>query len=142
MVYHHFADAGRVAQECRRVSTSNAVTIVRTGTRDRTDEYAYVPFMPATRALIQARMPSVQQIAETFESAGFTTAFTGTVVQEIAPTYQQYAEKLEAGGDSVLASLDPSELKSGIDSIRRHAMRVDPVPVVEPIDILVFRRVG
>jgi hypothetical protein len=139
MTYHHFVDAARVVQECRRVSTTKAVTFVRTGTRDRTDEYAYVPFLPATRRLMHARLPSVQQIAETFESAGFTTAFTGTVVQEIAPTYQQYAEKLEAGGDSVLASLDPSVLKSGIEAIRRHATRVDPVPVTEPIDILVFR---
>ena len=140
MAYHHFTDAARVVRECRRVSSRHAVTFVRTGTRDRADEYAYVPFLPATRALIKARLPSVQQIAETFESAGFTAAFMGTVVQEIAPTYQRYAEKLEACGDSVLASLDPSELKKGIDASRGHDAGVDPAPVTEPIDKLVFRR--
>ena len=121
------------------MSSPNAVTFVRTGTRDRTDEYAYVPFLPATRSLIQARLPSVRQIADTFSLAGFSTMFTGNVVQEIAASHQQYAERLEAGGDSILASLDPGVLKSGIEAIRRHAVRVDPLPVMEPIDVLVFR---
>jgi hypothetical protein len=65
--------------------------------------------------------------------------FTGTVVQQIASTYQEYAEKLTAGGDSILASIDPDELASGIEAIRRHALRADQVPVTEPIDVLVFR---
>ena len=51
----------------------------------------------------------------------------------------EYAEKLTAGGDSILASIEPRELHSGIEAIRRHAARVDPIPVTEPIDILVFR---
>jgi ubiquinone/menaquinone biosynthesis C-methylase UbiE len=139
MAYHHFTDAVRVVQECRRVSSSNALTFVRTGTRERTDEYAYVPFIPAARPLIQGRLPSAQHIADIFESAGFATMFIGKVVQQIAPSYQEYADKLEAGGDSVLASVDRSEMKSGIDAIRRYALCVDPLPVTEPIDILVFR---
>jgi ubiquinone/menaquinone biosynthesis C-methylase UbiE len=139
MAYHHFRDAARVARECRRVCRQNAVVFVRTGTRDRVDEYAFVPFIPASRPLIVERLPPVEQIAHTFASAGFAVVFTGTVVQRLASTYQEYAEKLAAGADSVLASLEPGELESGIEAIRRHAARVDPAPVTEPIDILVFR---
>jgi len=139
MTYHHFSDAVRVAQECHRVSRPNAVTFVRTGTRDRIDEYAYVPFIPATRPLIDERLPSVDDVTRTFQSAGLDTIFTGTIVQPIARSFREYATKLEAGGDSVLASLSPEVLRSGLDAIRRHSDRVDPQLVTEPIDILVFR---
>ena len=142
MAYHHFRDAPRVARECRRVCRQNAITFVRTGTHHRIDEYAYVPFIPATRPLLLERMPSVEQIEQTFASAGFAIVSTGTVVQQIAPTYFEYAERLSAGGDSVLASIEPGELDSGIAAIRHHAARVDPTPVTEPIDILVFRAAG
>lgn len=139
MAYHHFHDATCVVQECRRVSRLSAIAFVRTGVRDRIEQYAYVPFIPATRPLLLSGLPSVEQIARTFASVGFSMVFAGTVVQEVASTYREYAEKLSAGGDSVLASLDPDDLDSGIDAIRRHAARVDPAPVTEPIDILVFR---
>lgn len=139
MAYHHFRDTARVAQECRRVCRQRAVTFVRTGTRDRIENYAYVPFIPASRPLILSRLPSVAQVTQTFASAGFSAMFTGTVVQQIASTYQEYAEKLTAGGDSILASIKPDELTNGIEAIRRHALRADPVPVTEPIDVLVFR---
>ena len=139
MAYHHFRDTARVAQECRRVCRQGAVAFVRTGTRDRIEDYAYVPFIPASRPLILSRLPSVEQIARTFTSAGFSVVFTGMVVQRIASTYQEYAEKLTAGGDSILASLEPDEVSRGIEAIRRHGARVDPLPVTEPIDVLVFR---
>ena len=139
MAYHHFSDAARVAQECRRVSRSKAVTFVRMGTRDRIEEYAYVPFIPATKPLLHERLPSVQQVTQTFESAGLVTVSTGTVVQQIARTFLEYSEKLEAGGDSILASVEPSVLRRGLEAIRRYGDRVDPLPVTEPIDVLVFR---
>jgi SAM-dependent methyltransferase len=139
MAYHHFSDAVRVAEECHRVSRPHAVTFVRTGTRDRIDEYPYVPFIPATRPLLDERLSSVDEITRTFQSVGFDTIFTGTVVQPIARSFREYAMKLEAGGDSVLASLTPDVLRSGLDGIRRYSDRVDPLLVTEPIDILVFR---
>lgn len=74
-----------------------------------------------------------------FEMAGFQTQSVDVVVQEIAPTYAAYVEKLAAGGDSILASLTPSDLERGLGSIRAHATRVDPQTVIEPIDVFVFR---
>ena len=49
-----------------------------------------------------------------------------------------YAEKLAAGGDSVLARVSAPELEAGLEHVRRHAAEVDPEPVTEPIDLLVF----
>jgi hypothetical protein len=60
-------------------------------------------------------------------------------MQTIAETWDAYADKLAAGGDSVLARLGDAELSSGLEAVRRH----DPGPhghaVVEPIDVLFFR---
>jgi hypothetical protein len=109
------------------------------GARERIEEYAYVPFIPATRPLLQERLPSVEDLTRTFESAGLETISTGTVVQQIAATFREYADRLEAGGDSILASVEPNVLQRGLEAIRGHAARVDPLPVTEPIDILVFR---
>jgi ubiquinone/menaquinone biosynthesis C-methylase UbiE len=139
MTYHHFSDAARVAEECRRIGQPRAVTFVRTGMRDRTEEYAYVPFIPETRPLINETLPSRAEIVRTFESAGLITLATAVVVQQLAPTYQAYADKLAAGGDSILASVPSSVLVSGLEAIRRYGRRVDPIPVTEPIDVLVFR---
>ena len=139
MAYHHFMDAARVADECRRVSHPQAITFVRTGTRDRTEEYAYVPFIPETRSLINERLPSREEIGRTFEAMGLRSIAVEVVVQQIAPTYQAYGDKLEAGGDSILASLQPRDLENGLSAIRRHGTQVDPLPVIEPIDVLVFR---
>ena len=139
MAYHHFTDAARVADECRRVSHPHAITFVRTGTRDRTEEYAYVPFIPETRSLINERIPSREEICRTFEAMGLRTIAVEVVVQQIAPTYGAYADRLEVGGDSILASLQPSDLENGLRAVRQYASRVDPTPVTEPIDVIVFR---
>ena len=139
MAYHHFRDAACVARECRRVCRKNAMAFVRTAARERIEDYAYVPFIPVTRSLLLSRMPSVEEIVHTFRSARFSVIFTGTIVQEIASTYREYADKLSAGGDSILASIPPDELNRGIEAIRRHAARVDSTPVTEPIDVLAFR---
>ena len=137
MAYHHFTDTYRAALECRRVAP---LVFVRTGTRDRIEEYPYVEFMPASRPLLSERLPSAQEIVETFARAGFDPHATDVIVQQIAPTYGEYADRLAAGGDSVLASLEQRDFDNGLAAIRGYARAVDPVPVTEPIDVLVFRR--
>ena len=79
---------------------------------------------------------------EVFEAAGLRTVVAEVVTQEIAPSYEAYAEKLAAGADSVLASLSETEFAAGMQALRSHAARVDDQPVFEPIDVFVFRAEG
>ena len=58
--------------------------------------------------------------------------------QQVSPTLAAYADKLEAGGDSVLAALDPGDLAAGLSALRAHAARTDPVAVIEPVDYFAF----
>jgi ubiquinone/menaquinone biosynthesis C-methylase UbiE len=140
MVFHHFSDYKQVALECRRVLRNPGLVIVRTGTSERIPLYPYVNFIPATVPLLKERMPALDFIRSVFRTAGFAHGEATIVVQEIAPTHSAYVDKLAAGGDSVLASLDQETLRGGLQALRAHAAGVDPRPVSEPIDVLVFSR--
>jgi SAM-dependent methyltransferase len=139
MVFHHFSDSRTVTRECRRVLRPAGRVFVRTATVEQIPAYPYLPFIPASRTLLEQRLPQLDVIREVFEAAGFETASTEIVVQQIAPTYAAYVKKLEAGGDSILATLNSTDLVRGLSAIRDHASRMDPQPVAEPINVLVFR---
>jgi len=138
MVFHHFAAPGRVASECRRVVRDGGVAFMCAGTADRIDVYPYVAFFAASVPLLRDILPTTAAVRETFEAAGFRTIEQGIVVQEVAATHAQYADKLEAGGDSVLVRLDRDELDAGLARLRAHGRELDPKPVMEPIDFFVF----
>jgi len=140
MVFHHFNHSGTVVRECRRVLRDGAIVFLRAATVERIPAYPYVEFIPATKPLLYERLNAKYRIIDTFEAAGFATITAELIVQEIAPTYEAYADKLAAGGDSILASLNPRVLEDGLSALRRHAALVDPQPVTEAIDMFVFRR--
>jgi len=139
MAFHHFRDPGGVARECWTVLSKDGRVMLRTGTRDRISAYPYVPFFPPSLPLLEARLPTATFVSEVFQGAGFQTEAFELVVQTIAPTLASYADKLAAGGDSILASLSTDDLKGGLSALRTHASLVDPEPVIEPIDFFVFR---
>lgn len=56
--------------------------------------------------------------------------------------WDSYADKLAANADSVLARLTPKDLAEGIAALRRHYTNAYNQPVVEPIDLFVFRWVS
>lgn len=139
MSFHHFLDRAAAARECRRVLREGGVVFVRTGMREQIDAYAYVPFFPSTRAILEEILPDRAELRATFEAAGFRMTSAEEIPQTIAPSWSAYADKLEAGGDSVLARLSPKELETGLAAVRRHGAGAGEEPVVEPIDLFVFR---
>ena len=56
-----------------------------------------------------------------------------------AAGWAAYAEKLAAGGDSIVARLCPQELLDGLATLRVHAAVEEGDAIVEPIDLMVFR---
>jgi ubiquinone/menaquinone biosynthesis C-methylase UbiE len=140
MTFHHFDDPMLVARECSRVLRDGAIAVLRTGTRERIPSYPYVDFFPKSLAIMEGCLPTEAFIREVFESAGFSTVSCDVVIQEIAPDYAAYAEKLAAGADSVLAQLSAGDFQAGIAAVRAHAARVRDTSVCEPIDVFVFRK--
>lgn len=139
MCFHHFNDPALVARECRRVLRDGGVALLRTGTHDRIRSYPYVEFFPESLPIMEDLLPTGVFIREVFASAGFGTGTTSVVTQQIAPDYATYAEKLAAGADSVLIQLPPEVFQRGIDAIKDHAASTGDKPVIEPIDVFVFR---
>jgi SAM-dependent methyltransferase len=139
MSFHHFSDPEQAAWECRRVLRVDGTVVVRTGTREQIPSYPYVPFFPSTRPMLEELLPDRARLCTVFETAGLHCVESQIVTQTIAPSWPAYADKLSAGGDSVLARLTEDELASGIDAVRRHGDGPGGQPVVEPIDVFFFR---
>ena len=139
MCFHHFDDQKLAAQECRRVLRDGGPAFLRTGIRERIPSYPYFEFFPESHPIMEDLLPTASFLREVFESAGFSTARSDVIIQQIAPDYATYAEKLAAGADSVLAQLSPGEFQAGIDAIRAYAAGAGDKPVSEPIDVFVFR---
>ena len=139
MSLHHFHDPERAAQECRRVLRANGYVVVRTGTVEQIPSYPYVPFFPSTRSMLEDLLPDHSRLCAMFETAGFRCVASQIVKQTIAPGWAAYADKLSAGGDSVLARLAEDELARGLEAVRRHGDTRGEEPVVEPIDLFFFR---
>lgn len=142
MSFHHFKDPSLAARECRRVLHDNGIVVIRTGTREQIPSYPYVPFFPSTRSMLEDLLQDGAGLRKVFEAAGFRFVASEIVTQTIAPSWGAYAERLSAGGDSVLARLGQEELKSGLTAMRNHVVRGARKVVVEPIDLLVFRTCG
>jgi ubiquinone/menaquinone biosynthesis C-methylase UbiE len=139
MAFHHFTDPMMAARECRRVLRNRGRLCLRTGTLDKISRYPYVPYFPGSRALLEERLPSLKAQCETFKATSFEIVFCGDVVQQIASDYREYAEKLALRADSILVSLEDEEFEAGIAAIRAEKANG---PIMEPIDFVVFEKVG
>jgi len=83
-------------------------------------------------------LPRISEIQATFAAASFQLVASRIVEQTIAPDWMAYADKLAAGGDSVLARLSREDFDTGLEAVRRHAVAVGRQSVIEPIDLLVL----
>lgn len=138
MSFHHFADHGAAANECRRVLHKGGTVFVRTGSREQITSYPYYPFIPASHPILEEVLPACATVREVFEGAGFRMTALDLIPQTIASSWAAYADKLAAGADSVLARLDQADFERGVDAVRQHGLRAEDQAVVEPIDFFVF----
>jgi ubiquinone/menaquinone biosynthesis C-methylase UbiE len=140
MSFHHFSDQRLAAAECHRVLRDGGSVFVRTGSRERITTYPYYPFFPATHPILEEVLPDIDTFRRVFEHSGFHTSAVELIPQTIAPSWDVYADKLATGSDSVLARLDRADFDRGLAAVRHHAMVTGEQPIVEAIDLLVFRR--
>ena len=138
MVFHHFKSPALVARECGRVLCEGGLVFLRAGTLEQISLYPYVPFFPDSVPIMKRTLVANHVIRDIFESAGLRTIEAGVLVQQVASTYAAYADRIAAGGDSVLAELNPLEFEAGLKALRAYAARVDPQAVTEPIDFFAF----
>jgi ubiquinone/menaquinone biosynthesis C-methylase UbiE len=145
MIFHHFDNPMLAARECRRVlrgdhdNHEGGTAFLRAGTRERISSYPYVDFFPESRPILEEVLSTSTFVREVFEAAEFRLVTSELVTQKIAPSYAAYADKLAAGADSVLASLNQRDFDAGMKALRAHAVHSDGEAVFELIDVFVFR---
>ena len=140
MVLHHFPDIPAALTECRRVLRAGGVVFLRAGTRDQIDAYAYVPFFPPGRAILERTMQSADEIVTLFAQAGFGLSHHDAVPSQAAASWREYADRVALKADSILVQLSDSDFANGLADLRKFAAtRPDDEPVVEPVDYFVFR---
>jgi ubiquinone/menaquinone biosynthesis C-methylase UbiE len=139
MVFHHFKKPQQLARECARILKKSSRVFLRTGCCESISKYPYVPYFPASRALLEQRLPSLQSQQFIFNAAALKTVESGVVTQQIASSYSEYADKLSTKADSVLISLNDEEFEAGIEAVRRVAAEG---AIAEPIDFIVFEKQG
>jgi len=138
MVFHHFTDQNSAAQECSRVLRQHGRLCLRTASREQIDAYPYVPYFPASRVLLEERLPSLRFQCDLFESVSLRMRFCGLITQQVAANTAEYVSKIAAKADSILIRLSDADFDAGLDALRSN--RPD-APVTEPIDFVVFEKV-
>ena len=137
MAFHHFTEPQQVAKECARILREGGRLFLRTGCSDNVSMYPYVPYFPSSRALIEARLPSLLFQESVFNSAALKTVVSGISTQRIAASYAEYADRLSMKADSILISIDDSEFENGVRAVRNETA---VGPITEPINFLVFKK--
>jgi ubiquinone/menaquinone biosynthesis C-methylase UbiE len=139
MAFHHFEHPDRAAAECRRVLRHNGTVCLRAGTVERIEDYAYVPFFPSSRPILNRVLQSQVFIESTFARAAFKLVRHQLIPSEAAESWNTYAEKLAHRADSILVQLSDREFEDGLAALREHAKTAPPdEPVTEPVDFFVF----
>jgi ubiquinone/menaquinone biosynthesis C-methylase UbiE len=139
MSFHHFRDTRLTADECRRVLAEDGRLFLRAGSREEIPSYPYVPFFPSTRTMLEEILLDRGSVRATFERAGFHMVSAEVITQVVASSWSTYADKLSAGGDSVLARLSRQELEEGLAALREFDTASEQ-KVTERIDFFVFNR--
>jgi SAM-dependent methyltransferase len=138
-IYHHLPDAAAVARECRRILRVGGYVCIRTGTRE--NDVVVPNFFPKVRAMLDADLPSSDEIKCNFAAIGFTPRHHEIVTELVSPDWPSFVRKSALRADSFLARLSNAEFDQGMAALRAHRANINPdEAVTEEIDWFVFAK--
>jgi hypothetical protein len=110
---------------------------IRTGTRE--NDVVVPSFFPTVRAMLDADLPSSDEITANFAAAGFSPRHHEIVTEAVAPDWPSFVRKSALRADSFLARLSDTEFDQGMAALRAHRAATNPTEAVtEEIDWFVF----
>jgi SAM-dependent methyltransferase len=142
-VIHHLRDLSEACAQLRDLLRPGGILFVRNGFKDRADAWSYCDFFPTATALDRQRLPSVQPTVEAFEAAGFQPLAHRIITQQTDASLRAHYERMKLRAVSTLLLISDDEFQEGIRALERAAAaEVEPQPVMDSMDFLVFKKPG
>jgi ubiquinone/menaquinone biosynthesis C-methylase UbiE len=140
MVYHHIANRVGAAHEFKRALRVGGFLCVRNSTRDHLGRFPYLRYFPSADEFNRRRIPARHEVIDAMQGEGFTLLKQDVIEQEFAASPQEYCDKIGRRGLSDLAMLSDAEFEAGMEKMKEWVSDgSEPGPVVEPIDLFVFK---
>ncbi|MGO9450291.1 MAG: class I SAM-dependent methyltransferase [Candidatus Binataceae bacterium] len=138
-VWHHIRDRGACARELRRVLRPHGLVVFRGNFADRLGDCTVYRYFPKARAIVEESFPTLHETVETFASAGFEYETLRTVVQPTCVDLAELAQRTRLRADTTLALLTDDEFNQGQSGLERAAAESPSDPVIDTVDLAVFR---
>jgi len=140
-VVHHLDDLPAAARGLRRVLRPGGPVLLRQAFPERLDAVTlYGSFFPGAARIAVALLPTVEQVADGFATAGFRVEALECVTQVSAPSLAAYRDKVRRRADTGLRLLPDEEFAAGLAALERAAAaETTPAPVTDRLDLLVLR---
>jgi ubiquinone/menaquinone biosynthesis C-methylase UbiE len=139
-VWHHVRDRHACARELYRVLRRESHVLIRGTFGDKLDGFPTLfRFWPATRGICE-QLPTTSETVLIFEANGFALIDHQRVPQETCGSLCEFAERTRVRADTALALISDSEFRYGQAALdKAAALERSPLPVIEVIDLMVFR---
>lgn len=118
-VVHHVSDLGECARELRRVLAPDGRVLIRNAFSGRTDGIPWLQYFDHVRHLAEARWPTVDEVLEAFESAGFGLERLQSVGEITDPSLASYARRVGVRADSTLAAISDEDFERGMNRLEQ-----------------------
>ena len=140
-VIHHIADIPAAAAELARVLRPGGALLVRGALRDTLERMPHFEYFPEALEIAIASAPSDSDAIGALTEAGFEEVARERVQQPTAYNLGEFADKLALRAISHLELLDDELFDAGLRRLREAAAaETRPTPVMETMDLVVFRR--
>jgi ubiquinone/menaquinone biosynthesis C-methylase UbiE len=140
-VWHHIRDHRACGRELRRVVVPDGgCVLIRGAFGDQLDGFpTFFRYWPSTREICQ-QLPTIRQTVGALETNGFVLAEHRRVRQVTASSLSEFAKRTQLRADTAFALISDSEFREGQTAIEQSAaLQIQPGPVIETIELLVFR---
>lgn len=140
MVYHHIDNPNNAAHEFKRVLRPGGFVCIRNSTLDLLDQILYLKYFPSAMEHNHHRIPSQRDVIDTMQTKGFALLKHEVIPHQFARTKREYFNKIKQRVLSDLVILSDAEFEAGISRMEADIeSNKIPEPVIEPIDLFVFR---
>lgn len=137
---HHVPDRPAAARELARVLRPGGIVLVTGAYTSGRSKISLFKYFPAALEVAQKFVKAPQIVAE-FDAGGLECVAQESVENESVASLREAAAKTALRADSTLQLISDEEFAAGQRAIEEAAAaETEPTPVVDSMDLLVFRR--